>query len=390
MTAFFHSSGTGPGGTSVASRSVADRALVSNAATISDGGASASNVYSSSKVDSLLNLVEAGISYKEACIAATTAPLPTCQYTIGPPGELKGLVNGALPVIGGVAVLVGDRILVVYESVGQSNGIYDVTLLGSGSTSWVLSRSEDSDGSPTSEMRGGNVVTVNEPVPSMRVLTGTGSFLMTDPVLGNNDAILWTTYGSATIPLDLYTDTMSVGSGGVNGDLAVIRGSDGVVMISLDGSTGHIVAASITTPALTTLAGDVLLLQGAMLTATTANTAQGSAIAANTGSHNTLAAAHTTLDTDHTATLASLAKTHALTLGHATYITAHAAAGNPHGVSAATVGLGSCDNTADRQACQHGGRGGECGTARHGQRPRCGHREPARGHRGPDRAGRVR
>jgi hypothetical protein len=46
----------------VASLSVADRALVSNAATISDGGASATNVYSSSKVDSLLDLVEAGIS----------------------------------------------------------------------------------------------------------------------------------------------------------------------------------------------------------------------------------------------------------------------------------------------------------------------------------------
>jgi hypothetical protein len=179
------------------------------------------------------------------------------------------------------------------------------------------------------------------------VLTGTGEFLLTDPVLGNNDAILWTTYGSATIPLDLYTDTISVGGGGVNGDLAIIRGSDDVVMISLDGSGGHIVAASITTPGLTTLAGDVLSLQGAMLTATTANTAQGSAIAANAGSHTALATSHATLDTAHTVTLASLATTHALTLGHASYITAHAAAGNPHGVSAVTVGLGSCDNTAD-------------------------------------------
>jgi hypothetical protein len=73
MTAFFHPSGTGPSGMSAASLSVADRALVSNAATISDAGASASNVYSSSKVDSLMTLVEAGISYKEACIAGTTA-----------------------------------------------------------------------------------------------------------------------------------------------------------------------------------------------------------------------------------------------------------------------------------------------------------------------------
>jgi hypothetical protein len=77
MTAFFHPSGTAPGAPSVASLSVADRALVSNAATISDAVASATNVYSSSKVDSLLELVEAGISYKEACISATAAALPT-------------------------------------------------------------------------------------------------------------------------------------------------------------------------------------------------------------------------------------------------------------------------------------------------------------------------
>jgi hypothetical protein len=209
---------------SVASLSVADRALVSNAATISDAGASASNVYSSSKLESLLDLVEAGISYKEACIAFTTAALPTCVYTIGPPGVLTGSASGVLPAIGGVAVLAGDRVLVTLQSEPRQNGIYDVTQLGDGSTSWILTRSEDSDGTPTSEMKGGNVVTVNEPVPSMRVLTGTGSFLMTDAVLANNDAILWTPYGSATIPLDLFTDTLTLGGGGVDGSVHVARG----------------------------------------------------------------------------------------------------------------------------------------------------------------------
>jgi hypothetical protein len=134
MTAFFHPSGTAPGGTSVASLSVADRALVSNAATISDSGASASHVYSSSKVDSLLELVEAGITYKEACIAATAAALPTCVYTIGPPGVLTGSASGALPAVGGVAVLAGDRVLVTLQAEARQNGIYDVVQLGDGST----------------------------------------------------------------------------------------------------------------------------------------------------------------------------------------------------------------------------------------------------------------
>jgi hypothetical protein len=260
MTAFFHPSGTAPGGTSVASLSVADRALVSNAATISDAGASATNVYSSSKIESLMDLVEAGISYKEACIAATAAALPTCAYTIGPPGVLTASASGALPAVGGVAVLAGDRVLVTLQAEARQNGIYDVSQLGSGSTSWVLTRSEDSDGSPTSEMRGGNVVTVNEPVPSMRVLTGTGPFLMTDPVLGSNDAILWTPYGSATIPTDLYTDTLTIGGGGVDGDVAVLRADD-VSVISLLGSTGHIECLSVSTPGLVSLANAVGVLQ---------------------------------------------------------------------------------------------------------------------------------
>jgi hypothetical protein len=270
MTAFFHPSGTVSGGPSVASLSVADRALVSNAATISDAGASATNVYSSSKVSTLLDMVEAGVSYKEACIAATAAALPTCVYTIGPPGVLTGSASGALPVVGGVAVLAGDRVLVTLQAEPRQNGIYDVTQLGDGSTAWVLTRSVDSDGSPTSEMRGGNVVTVNEPVPSMRVLTGTGPFLMTDPVLANNDAILWTPYGSATIPTDLYTDTLTIGGGGVDGDVAVLRADD-VSVISLLGSTGAISAASISTPGLTAMAASLALKAPLTAVSSTAN-----------------------------------------------------------------------------------------------------------------------
>jgi hypothetical protein len=290
---------------------------------------------------------------------------------------LTGSVSGALPVIGGVAVLVADRVLVTLQtSEPRQNGIYDVTQLGNGSTPWILTRSEDSDGTPTSEMKGGNVVTVNEPVPSMRVLTGTGSFLMTDPVLGNNDAILWTAYGSATIPLDLYTDTLTLGGGGVDGSVHVARGSDDVATITLEADTGHITATGVYSWNI-----------GAMVTASDTNAA---GVAANAASiavhttdiagHTTTLASHTTSHASHTTTLASHATLHA---SHTTALatltadtlyvdnvadadkpvsTAGAAAnaallatgnahvgdvGNPHIVTATQVGLGACDDTAD-------------------------------------------
>jgi hypothetical protein len=225
----------------VASLSVADRALVSNAATISDAGASVTEVYSSSKVESLMDLVEAGISYKEACIAGTTAALPTCVYTIGPPGVLTGSVSGALPVIGGVAVLVADRVLVTLQTEARQNGIYDVTQLGDGlgphpgighvmgvgdrllvaqqadtrengvyivtalgsnSTPYVLTRAEES-------LVGGMALTVQQPISALVFLEGSTPLTVDDPVLANNDWVVFATPGAAVVPANLSIATLT-------------------------------------------------------------------------------------------------------------------------------------------------------------------------------------
>jgi hypothetical protein len=139
---------------------------VAASAAISDGLPSSTSVWSSAKLSAELDLVEAGISYKEACIARTIVPLLSCTYVSGLPGTLTGLGDGALGGIGGVETLVvGDRLLIKNQSELRQNGIYDITDLGSLSSPWVLTRSTDSDGSPTSEMRGGAALSVLEPTP---------------------------------------------------------------------------------------------------------------------------------------------------------------------------------------------------------------------------------
>jgi hypothetical protein len=213
MTAFFHPSGSGPGGTSVASLSVADRALVSksNAATISDAGASATNVYSSSKIDSLLTLVEANITFKQACICRTLVPLAACVYAPGLPGTLTASANGLLGDIGGVSgLIVDDRVLVKNQVEKRQNGVYGITDLGAAGSPWQLTRSADSDGSPTSEMRGGAALSViGGASPFMFILTGVGEMLVTSGTLLDNDDTVPVT-ASSSIKLALLASNSSM------------------------------------------------------------------------------------------------------------------------------------------------------------------------------------
>jgi hypothetical protein len=119
-------------------------AKVAASGAISDGLPSSSSVWSSVKLSAELDLVEAGISYKEACIARTIVPLLSCTYVTGLPGTLTGLGDGALGGIGGVETLVvGDRLLIKNQYESRQNGIYDVSDLGSLSSPWC------SRGAPT-------------------------------------------------------------------------------------------------------------------------------------------------------------------------------------------------------------------------------------------------
>lgn len=82
-----------------------------------------------------------------ACLVATTANL-TATYVNGTSGVGATLTNsGTLAAlsIDGVALVVGQRVLVKDQATAFQNGIYTVTNIGSGSVAWVLTRATDFD-----------------------------------------------------------------------------------------------------------------------------------------------------------------------------------------------------------------------------------------------------
>ena len=107
--------------------------------------------------------------YKDGVTVATTGSLPTYGLQKDNPLLLTGDVSvadyTAIPIIDGVTVTVGMRILVKNQGLGsannpsynypEENGIYAVTRLGTATTGWLLTRAADADSS--SELAGATV-----------------------------------------------------------------------------------------------------------------------------------------------------------------------------------------------------------------------------------------
>jgi hypothetical protein len=102
--------------------------------------------------DALIN----GFTVKAAARLATTAALATNSYSSG---VLTASANGALSV-DGVAVAVGDRLIVKNEATGKNNGVYTVTATGDSTHPYVLTRAVDFDAS--AEIKSGDLVNVSE------------------------------------------------------------------------------------------------------------------------------------------------------------------------------------------------------------------------------------
>ena len=96
-----------------------------------------------SYVDSL----QAGLEWKDAVAAATTASL-TAAYANGTAGVGATLTNSGTQVafsVDGYSANLNDRILVKNQSTQTQDGIYTVTTVGNGSTNWVLTRATDAN-----------------------------------------------------------------------------------------------------------------------------------------------------------------------------------------------------------------------------------------------------
>lgn len=91
--------------------------------------------------------IASGINFHQACRLATSSALPVNTYNNGALGvgaTLTANANGALSV-DGVAVVVGNRILVKNEVNQAYNGVYTVTQTGSAGAPYILTRATDFD-----------------------------------------------------------------------------------------------------------------------------------------------------------------------------------------------------------------------------------------------------
>jgi hypothetical protein len=114
------------------------------AGTISTAPANSTDITNKTYVD---NLVASGTHFHEPVRVESPINL-TATYNNGTDGVGATLTNSgtqAALVIDGVTMVVADRVL-VYEQTNQTqNGVYVVTNVGSGSTNWVLTRSDDTN-----------------------------------------------------------------------------------------------------------------------------------------------------------------------------------------------------------------------------------------------------
>lgn len=170
------------------------------------------------------------------CLVATTSNL-TVTYSNGTSGVGATLTNAgtqAALTIDGVALAVGNRVLVKDQTTALQNGIYTVTNIGSASTNWILTRATDYD-NIAQTVRGDTVSVISGTVnsSSLWMLTssittiGTDSFtfVTTDrnsftSILGTNNQIN-VSIVSGVATLSLSSTIVTPGTLATTGDLTV-------------------------------------------------------------------------------------------------------------------------------------------------------------------------
>jgi len=164
----------------------------------------------------------AKLSDRSACAYATTAALPENTYSNGSGGlgaALAAKANGVLTIDGQMPA-VGMRVLVMNEAMSGNNGIYSVIQAGSGSTPWMLMRTDDAD--TASELGPGLIVAVEAPSGFMPGGVNNGLVLISlgpSPFVVGTSGITFTAIGgiySAGTGLTLTGKSLSITNTGVN------------------------------------------------------------------------------------------------------------------------------------------------------------------------------
>lgn len=109
--------------------------------------ATTSNLSSSAAIKAYVDSLVTGLSIQGSCVCASTVAL-TATYGNGASGVGATLTNGGVQAaisLDGVSPTVGQRVLIKNQASTFQNGIYTVTIVGSGATNWVLTRASDYD-----------------------------------------------------------------------------------------------------------------------------------------------------------------------------------------------------------------------------------------------------
>jgi hypothetical protein len=129
---------------------------------------------------------KSGTQLEKSCTLASTANLNATydNETSGLGATLTN--NGTLAAftIDGITPSVNTRILVKNQSTTFQNGIYNVTVVGDGSTPWVLTRASDYD--MPSEIQAGDIINITSGTVNMGTQweqTATVTTIGTDPVI---------------------------------------------------------------------------------------------------------------------------------------------------------------------------------------------------------------
>lgn len=132
-----------------------------------------------------VDALAAGFDIKSPCLVATTASL-TAIYVNGAAGVGATLTNsGALAAfsVDGVSPAINSRVLVKDQGTTFQNGIYTLTVVGSGAVAWVLTRATDYD--QVAEIFPGNFILINSGTinaNSAWIQTATVATIGTDPI----------------------------------------------------------------------------------------------------------------------------------------------------------------------------------------------------------------
>ena len=126
-----------------------------------------------------------GLDVKDSCRVATTANLSATYDQSN--GRLDNNGTQAALTIDGVALSQNDRVMVKDQSEARQNGIYLVEIVGTNSTNWRLTRTQDANAG--TELTGGTFTFVEEGTANSDngyVFTHNGIPTLTDSTLANN------------------------------------------------------------------------------------------------------------------------------------------------------------------------------------------------------------